>query len=122
MYGKYVKNRLNVSNMSPHIFQTLSYDNTAYQPDEYNKKPYLSFAEKLFEEISMSASLDTNHVSIILPEISERKVQTGFHDLIFTIHPFGLPNEIPGKCSNANYALRTAVKQLNLDGSAFLHV
>ncbi|CAF2349211.1 unnamed protein product [Rotaria sp. Silwood2] len=41
--------------------------------------------------------------------------QAGFRDLIFTIHPYGLSNEIPGKCSNANYALRTAIKQLKLD-------
>ncbi len=41
--------------------------------------------------------------------------QAGFRDLIFTIHPYGLPNEIPGKCSNANYALRTAIEQLQLN-------
>ncbi|CAF1128815.1 unnamed protein product [Rotaria sordida] len=42
-------------------------------------------------------------------------IQAGFRDLIFTIHPYGLSNEIPGKCSNANYAIRTAIKQLKLD-------
>ena len=39
----------------------------------------------------------------------------GFERLIFTIHPKDLPNEIPGKCSNSNYALRMAVAQMNID-------
>ncbi|CAF4354646.1 unnamed protein product, partial [Adineta steineri] len=38
----------------------------------------------------------------------------GFEQIIFTIHPRGLPNEIPGKCSNSNYGLRMAVNQMNI--------
>ncbi|CAF1255357.1 unnamed protein product [Rotaria sordida] len=38
----------------------------------------------------------------------------GFERIIFTIHPYGLPNEIPGKCSNSNYGLRMAVSQMNV--------
>ncbi|CAF2738695.1 unnamed protein product [Rotaria sp. Silwood2] len=38
----------------------------------------------------------------------------GFERIIFTIHPYGLPNEIPGKCSNSNYGLRKAVSQMNV--------
>jgi hypothetical protein len=38
----------------------------------------------------------------------------GFERLIFTIHPFGLPNEIPGKCSNANYGLRKAIQEMEI--------
>ncbi|CAF1119521.1 unnamed protein product [Rotaria sordida] len=38
----------------------------------------------------------------------------GFERIIFTIHPFGLPNEIPGKCSNLNYGLRMAVSHMNV--------
>jgi cellulose synthase/poly-beta-1,6-N-acetylglucosamine synthase-like glycosyltransferase len=34
---------------------------------------------------------------------------SSFHDLFFTVHPFGIPNEIPGKCSNCNCGIRTAV-------------
>ena len=30
----------------------------------------------------------------------------GFERMIFTIHPSGVPNEIPGKCSNSNYGLQ----------------
>ncbi|UJR27633.1 hypothetical protein I4U23_008914 [Adineta vaga] len=48
--------------------------------------------------------------------------QTGFRKLIFTIHPYGLVNEIPGKCSNANYALRTAVEQLKLNETNGDHI
>ena len=32
-----------------------------------------------------------------------------FHEIIFTIHPYGLEDEIPGKCSNANCGIRTAL-------------
>jgi hypothetical protein len=38
----------------------------------------------------------------------------GFERIIFTIHPFGMPNEIPGKCSNANYGLRMAVREMGI--------
>ena len=38
----------------------------------------------------------------------------GFERLIFTIHPFGLLNEIPGKCSNANYGLRKAIQEMEI--------
>ena len=41
-----------------------------------------------------------------------------FHEIIFTIHPFGTEGEIPGKCSNANCGIRTAmahVKRRNPD-------
>jgi len=35
-----------------------------------------------------------------------------FKALIFTIHPSGVPGEIPGACSNRNFAARTAVKYM----------
>jgi hypothetical protein len=38
----------------------------------------------------------------------------GFERIICTIHPRGLPNEIPGKCSNSNYGLRMAVNQMKI--------
>jgi cellulose synthase/poly-beta-1,6-N-acetylglucosamine synthase-like glycosyltransferase len=38
----------------------------------------------------------------------------GFQRIIFTIHPYGLPNEIPGKCSNSNYGIRMAVKEMKI--------
>ena len=34
---------------------------------------------------------------------------------IVTFHPKGLQGDIPGKCSNFNYAARMAVKQLRAD-------
>ena len=40
---------------------------------------------------------------------------SGFERMIFTIHPKDQPDEIPGKCSNSNYALRMAVSQMNID-------
>lgn len=42
-----------------------------------------------------------------------------FHELLFTIHPFGSENEIPGKCSNANCGIRTALAHVRRrDGDA----
>ena len=40
---------------------------------------------------------------------------TNFKRLLFTIHPYGRANEIPGKCSNSNYGLRESVKILKDD-------
>ncbi|CAF1084281.1 unnamed protein product [Rotaria sordida] len=49
-------------------------------------------------------------------EFLEKKfIQCGFERIIFTIHPYGLPNEIPGKCSNSNYGLRMAVQQMAIN-------
>jgi hypothetical protein len=35
-----------------------------------------------------------------------------FKELIFTIHPYGILGEIPGKCSNSNYAQRMLYSHL----------
>ena len=35
-----------------------------------------------------------------------------FKRLIFTIHPYNLPGEISGKCSNTNYGIRESMAQL----------
>jgi hypothetical protein len=37
-----------------------------------------------------------------------------FERFIVTFHPPGLPGEIPGKCSNLNYAARSAVSELRM--------
>ncbi|CAF3486602.1 unnamed protein product [Rotaria sp. Silwood1] len=44
--------------------------------------------------------------------LNNRFKNAGFERIIFTIHPYGLPNEIPGKCSNLNYGLRMATTQM----------
>ncbi|CAF1054396.1 unnamed protein product [Rotaria sordida] len=46
--------------------------------------------------------------------LQNRFKDAGFERIICTIHPYGLPGEIPGKCSNSNYGLRTAVNQINV--------
>ncbi|RCN42172.1 hypothetical protein ANCCAN_11859 [Ancylostoma caninum] len=43
------------------------------------------------------------------------KYDSKFDRFIVTFHPKGLPGDIPGKCSNFNYACRQAIKQLRLD-------
>jgi len=42
-----------------------------------------------------------------------------FERLLVTVHPFGKPNEIPGKCSNANYGLRESVRVLQQEMGQF---
>jgi hypothetical protein len=49
------------------------------------------------------------------PNLSEKQFElwkhysNKFDDFFFTVHPFGLAGEIPGKCSNCNCGIRTAV-------------
>lgn len=77
---------------------------------------------------TLAAQSEVNRISMIIsfeertPDVQMKcqtlqmyYAQAGFRDLIFTIHPYGLANEIPGKCSNSNYALRTAIEQLKLN-------
>ena len=66
--------------------------------------------------ISMIISFEerTPDVHLKCEALRQHYARSGFRHLIFTIHPYGLANEIPGKCSNANYALRTAIEQLRL--------
>lgn len=45
-----------------------------------------------------------------------------FMDFIITIHPFGLPNEIPGKSSNATWAAKTLQKYLDEKNIAYENV
>ena len=42
----------------------------------------------------------------------KKRFLRSFRRLIFTVHPYNLPGEIPGKCSNANYGIREAMSQL----------
>ena len=46
----------------------------------------------------------------------KKRYEGAFMHLLFTVHPFGLPGEIPGKCSNANYAIRQTVEFLRSQG------
>jgi len=47
--------------------------------------------------------------------IRERFGKT-FKALVFAVHPSGTPGEIPGACSNRNYAARAAVKYMIMSG------
>ena len=46
----------------------------------------------------------------------EKRFSKSFKRLFFTIHPYNLPGEIPGKCSNANYGIRKSMNRLELLG------
>jgi hypothetical protein len=41
---------------------------------------------------------------------------TSFKALVFAVHPSGVAGEIPGACSNRNYAARAAVKYMIMKG------
>jgi len=53
-------------------------------------------------------------------EIKEERIRryfgSLFKEMIFTVHPYGLEGEIPGKCSNMNYALRESERILKSAG------
>lgn len=53
-----------------------------------------------------------------IAEILKRFDQS-FAQLIITIHPYGVGGEIPGKCSNSNFALRSIVQRLESDDHTF---
>jgi hypothetical protein len=76
-----------------------SVDTLAAQSEVYRISMVISFEERTPDVHTKCQTLQ-NYYS-----------QSGFRNLIFTIHP----NEIPGKCSNANYALRTAIEQLKFN-------
>lgn len=81
--------------------------------------------ELLLETISSIAS-QTVASSIVLvigmeektPEremkvrLLKERYQKHFLGLLFSIHPYGVAGEIPGACSNRNYAARTAVQYM----------
>ncbi|GKY98767.1 hypothetical protein MPSEU_000832900 [Mayamaea pseudoterrestris] len=48
--------------------------------------------------------------------IIRQRFENKFSALVFSIHPSGVPGEIPGACSNRNYAARTAVKYMITEG------
>ena len=74
---------------------------------------------------SLSDQTEAGRISMVIsfeektPDVKNKCIKlkqtfenSGFERLIFTIHPFGRSDEIPGKCSNANYSLRKAVQIL----------
>ena len=48
-----------------------------------------------------------------------RRFENCFAQLIITVHPYGIVGEIPGKCSNFNYALRSIVSHLQTKDPTF---
>ena len=53
-----------------------------------------------------------------IAEIS-RRFENCFAQLIITVHPYGTEGEIPGKCSNFNYALRSIVSHIRAKDPKF---
>lgn len=85
------------------------------EPIELIKRSVDTLANQTYvDRISMIISFEerTPDVEEKCRELRNYYSQAAFRDLLFTMHPYGIPNEIPGKCSNANYALRQAVEQL----------
>jgi len=61
-----------------------------------------------FEEKTPEKEMKEKHIRHLF-ELSFRKI-------IIAVHPFGVEGEIPGKCSNNNYALRESERILKEDG------
>ncbi|XP_013382840.1 uncharacterized protein LOC106153447 [Lingula anatina] len=71
--------------------------------------------------ISMLISFEekTPEVQTKCDKLREIFKDAGFERLILNIHPFGLPNEIPGKCSNVNHGLRQATQVMQEELGAY---
>ena len=50
-----------------------------------------------------------------------KRFDDSFKALVFAVHPSGTPGEIPGACSNRNYAARAAVKYMIQTGLLEIH-
>lgn len=71
-----------------------------------------TIARKLIVTLAFESS--TPEVELKIQQL-RRRYAVAFDQLLFTVHPVGVAGEIPGKCSNVNYATREIVKQLKLD-------
>lgn len=92
-----------------YIFATFAY-----------KEP-LEIIKKCLENISNLNESKSLIVAVCLEERTpdlERKIksieqfESTFSQLLVTVHPYGVEGEIPGKCSNSNYAIRSIYKHL----------
>ena len=90
--------------------------------------------ELLLETISSVANQTVAHSIVMVvgmeektPHQEEKKAQirerfgNSFRALVFAVHPSGTPGEIPGACSNRNYAARSAVKYMIKTGLLEVH-
>lgn len=90
---------------------------------------YKEPVELLLETISSVANQTVaNSIVMVVgmeektPEQAEKKRQINeqfgdsFKALIYAVHPSGMTGEIPGACSNRNFAARTAVKHMIAEG------
>ena len=62
--------------------------------------------------LTLSFEERTPELSDKITEISDRFLKK-FKRIFFTVHPYNQPGEIPGKCSNANFGIRSTVAQLD---------
>lgn len=81
---------------------------TYKEPFEVIDKSFASLAACQFDLKKMVVILageerDEEHFKTVIEQVKQKYGEI-FLDLIFTIHPKNLPNEIPGKGSNLNYA------------------
>ena len=67
-------------------------------------------AQTMSSTATMVVSFEERTPNLSEKQIALWKLYGGrFTDFFFTVHPFGLPNEIPGKCSNCNCSIQTAL-------------
>ena len=114
-YGKLFKAQLNTFPMNEnhqHLIVVSAY-----------KEPVallISTIESIEVQYSAKSSLSLNiSFEERTPELTEKimilekRFSRKFSKLFFTIHPYNLPGEIPGKCSNANFGIRRSLAQLD---------
>lgn len=87
---------------------------------------YKESIEVLLKTISSVAKQSVAHSIIMVVGVEEKRtpdqeekveaIRNHFADsfkaLVFTVHPFAIPGEIPGACSNRNWAAREGVKYM----------
>ena len=74
----------------------------------------IEIQETAATNINLTISFEerTPDLDVKIKTLEEERFTAKFRRLFLSVHPFGLPGEIPGKCSNANHGIRASVWQL----------
>ncbi|KAM3145252.1 hypothetical protein pb186bvf_002580 [Paramecium bursaria] len=72
------------------------------------KEPYDLVSETLKNLSFEERSPNLKETQLLI----QQRFSSNFQELLFTVHPFNVEGEIPGKCSNCNYVQRFAVEHI----------
>ena len=77
----------------------------------------MEIQETAAANINLTISFETRTPDLdVKMKTLEERFTAKFRRLYLTVHPFGLPGEIPGKCSNANHGIRASLSHLEQCG------